>query len=235
MYVYNKPEKSLERYPPVVSVKALLDYMRDALQKQGKSTEVYDEPDRGTGDLAVCKLLNEQLAEDPEVALPNGYERYVDYQLMVGYPAPETLSPWAQDVYSILDDIILNKFGFHIMPAEVNFAQLYRARGAPKKKKLPTISAPPTERFATKPKFAVAEKRSIESELVKRSSNVHLSPTLKLELAKAPSDDREIYLQCAAVLEDLAHAVSLRANHIIRRTDADKRVIVNKALLKRQE
>ena len=59
MYVYNKPEKSLERYPPVVSVKALLDYMRDALQKQGKSTEVYDEPDRGTGDLAVCKLLNE--------------------------------------------------------------------------------------------------------------------------------------------------------------------------------
>ena len=53
--------------------------MRDALRKQGKTTEVYDEPDRGTGNLAVCKLLNEQLAEDHDVELPNGYERYVEY------------------------------------------------------------------------------------------------------------------------------------------------------------
>ena len=63
----------------MVSVKALLDYMQNDLRRQGKSTEAYDEPDRGTGDLAVCKLLNKQLEDNHDFPLPNGYERYVEY------------------------------------------------------------------------------------------------------------------------------------------------------------
>lgn len=52
------------------------------------STEIFDEPDPGTGDKDVVRKLNELLRKDPNTPMPDGYVRILDSDLKLQYEMP---------------------------------------------------------------------------------------------------------------------------------------------------
>ena len=216
IFIYNSSANNLSRYPPVIHVKALLDFMRQTLKEQKKSTEIYDDPEHGSGDKDVCKRLNRELAKNPETELPLGYMRWVERKLHVEYNPPVVLDQPSQDAYSILDDIVFNAMGFHIMNPEVSFVKLYRAKGVPPKKI--EIEQPPMhQRPPSMLRKGPGKRTESEDHIKPDIYNTKISPTLKLLVAKTQLDDREIAQGVAEVLEDLIHSIELQMNRMIQR------------------
>lgn len=48
--------------------------MRNKALDKGKPTDIYDEPDPGTGDKEVCRRLTAELNENADLTLPDGYK-----------------------------------------------------------------------------------------------------------------------------------------------------------------
>jgi hypothetical protein len=103
--------------PAGVAVKTLLLSMRDAAAEKGERTDAYDQPDPGAGDVRVIKRLDEALANDEDTELPEGYKRVLEKDVDVAYTVPDSL-PLTDDkrlVLEVLDDIMSEKLGFHIL------------------------------------------------------------------------------------------------------------------------
>ena len=47
--------------------------MRNKSLDLGKSTDIYDDPDPGTGDKEVCKRLTAEFSANPDLKIPDGY------------------------------------------------------------------------------------------------------------------------------------------------------------------
>ena len=235
IFSYNSSDNNLSRYPPVIHVKALLDFMRQTLKEQKKSTEIYDDPERGSGDKDVCRRLNRELLKNPETEMPLGYKTFVEKKLHLEYNPPVVLDQKSQDAYSILDDILFNALGFHIMNPEVSFTKIYRAKGIPPKKI--EIDQPPMhERPPSMLRKGPAKSQEQEDVIRPDIYNTKISPTLKLLVAKTPLEDRKDVQIVAEALEDLIHSIELQMSRVIQRKPnaASSKAIVNKALEERE-
>jgi hypothetical protein len=172
--------------------------------------------------LDVVKRLNRELQENPEADLPEGYIRYTEKRLDVHYNSPGCLSGIQAEAYSILDEIMVGALGFHLIEPEVSFRTVVLAKGAPKKRieiEQPPIHERPASMLKKGPRRVSAEGSPSHSEstpALLRGTN-KLSPTLKLLIAKAPTDEREDITDVAEVLEDVLHSVDLKMTRIVNR------------------
>ena len=206
-HIYSKKNLDYSHLPPVVSVKLLLDFMRNELFFRHLSTENFDEPDPGKGDKDVVKSLNKLLAKDPNTPMPDGYKKITDKDLRILYVVPKTLNlPVSYECAIETLDFILSKIGIRIIEPQVELVTTYRAKGTGIKKEK-------TESFIAEKPESIKAKSSLST----LPPKVKLSPALKFCLAHSPSDQKEVYEECASLLEDILHSVQLKMVRIINR------------------
>ncbi|OMJ86867.1 hypothetical protein SteCoe_11498 [Stentor coeruleus] len=206
-YIFSKKGQDYSYLPPVVSIKLLLDHMKNSLKSKGFSTELYDEPDPGTGDKDVVKSLNKMLAKDPNIIIPEGYKRIVEKDVKVTFQVPDCLNIKQSYKYSIeiLDSILAN-IGIRLLEPQVEYFTIYRAKGiGPKNDKKREPSPLPVSVPGLLPDIFGKKKKKT----VPVAPPVKLSPKLKTLVNNSPNRDREIYEECAGLLEDILRSVQL--------------------------
>ena len=222
-FIYGREPQDLSYLPAVVAVKSLIDTMRSATQAAGHSTEVYDEPDPGTGDKDVVKQLTRLLLDDPNTPMPQGYKRVQDQDLTVSFTVPKVLDipPAATAALEIIDKVMFDGLQIHFLEPRIEYFTVYRAKGvAPKKEKvvLPPIHERPASLLKRKIRSHVDDKPKET-----HPSAVHLSPVLKFQLAHCAGEDVSRVRECAELLEDMLHSLSLKMTRVIVREAAKHR------------
>lgn len=218
-FVYSKKHQDYSHLPPVVSIKLLLDHMRQYLKSKGQSTEIFDEPDPGSGDKDVVKSLNKLLIKDPNTQMPDGYKRIVDKDIQIAFCIPECLSitPSYKNSIEILDSLLFSSFGIRLLEPQVEYITSYRAKGVGQKLDKKTepgiVSSPSQDPLKDNDKNKEKEKKAASS----ITQTIKLSPSLKFWVAHAPSNDKDIYNECASLLEDILHSVQLNMKQLITR------------------
>ena len=226
MYVFSRPPKDMSVYPPAVSVKALFDLFRTASSENGVSIKFYDEPDPGAGDRDIVRKLNQMLLKDPTAQLPDGYRKVVDKELEVRYAIPDTvlLSDSAKVSLCVMDDLLADLFGLHVLEPMYEFVSIPRARGvlaAPATFQAPTGSVtsgsqPPAVPLATKP-------------IPSFDSEIKYQVTLL-----TPSYPPDHVLECAKTVDDLIYSVEMKSTVVLSRHRKNGAPIQNKVRLERE-
>ena len=199
-FVYSRRPHDYSHLPPVVSLKFLLDHMRDTYKAQGKNTEMFDEPDPGTGDKELVRSLNKALQKDPKIPVPEGYEKIADKEISVYFSIPDSAHiPQAFKVsIEIIDQVLFSALGIHLLEPQISQTTSYRVKGKPIKKELkqqPPIYERVGETTKPKEKSSVPERKSqkfIEPE-TKASKDLKNQTSLK-ESKELPNlkDSKEI-------------------------------------------
>ena len=204
-FIYSKKHLDYSHLPPVVSIKLLLDFMRESTHSKSQSTELFDEPDPGSGEKDVVRSLNKLLQKDPNTKMPEGYKRIQDRDLEIIFKVPKTL-PMAKSYkvsIEILDSILQN-LGIHILEPQVKYFNIYRAKGIQTKEKLKIEDSFSKEKI--KPPVNLVS-----------ANTVRLSSTLKQCIADASPQDKDLIEECASLLEDVLHSVQLKSTRVINR------------------
>ena len=224
-YIFGREPQDLSYLPPVVSVKALIDTMRTATKASGHSTEVYDEPDPGSGDKDVVRQLTKLLAEDPNTPLPAGYKRVQDQDLTVSFTVPRLLdlSPAVSAALEVVDKVLFEGLQIHFLEPRIQYFTVYRAKGVTVKKEK-VVLPPIHERPASLLKRQIRAHVDDKPKEVPRSS-VHLSPVLKFQLAHCSEEEQARVRECAGLLEDMLHSLSLHMTRVIVREAAKHRPV----------
>lgn len=144
LYMYSKQPNDFSHLPALYSVERLLGFMREHLRSKNLSTDLFDEPDPGTGDRDIVRKLNALLVENPEIPIPEGYTRiqYLDPVLVYRVPVFLGVSESYRLAYETLDSILGEALGFHVLVPQVSINKGFRAKGSKPKidvKELPPI------------------------------------------------------------------------------------------------
>ena len=208
-FIYSKKNLDYSHLPPVVSIKLLLDFMRESTRAKSQSTELFDEPDPGSGDKDVVRSLNKLLQKDPNTTMPEGYKRVQDRDLQVIFKVPKSLSiPKSYKVSIEILDSVLQTLGIHILEPQVKYFNLYRAKGVPTKEK---------EKEKGKVEDSASKEKIKPSVTLTSANTVKLSPTLKFCIAHASPQHKDVIEECASLLEDVLHSVQLKLTRVINR------------------
>ena len=204
-FIYSKKHLDYSHLPPVVSIKLLLNFMRESTRSKSQSTELFDEADPGSGDKDIVRSLNKLLQKDPATPMPEGYKRIQDRDLQIIFKVPKSLSlPKSHKISIEILDSLLETLGIHILEPQVKYFTTYRAKGIPTKEKSKIEDSFSKEKI--KPAI-----NSISNNTVK------LSPTLKFCIVNASPQDKETIEECAFLLEDVLHSVQLKLTRVINR------------------
>lgn len=212
-FVYSRRPNDYSQLPPVVSLKCLLTFMRDFLSSKNENTEVFDEPDPGTGDKDIVRSLNKLLQKDPKASIPEGYEKIKDKEIKIFYSVPSFLKvPQSlKSSIEILDELFENLLGIRLLEPQVEYFETFRVKGLAVKKE--KIDMPPIYE-----RIEPVKKKPRETISPGPSKVGKLSSFLKIQLTKVPAKDKERYEECANVLEDVLHSVKLKMKRVINRT-----------------
>lgn len=132
-YCFSKQPKDLSHLPPVESIRALIAQFEQATRERGNSTVLYEDPDATSiGDQQLIKALNEKLVSDPTYPIPEGYFKQVEKTPLYEYRIPDQVAEQLKDsqVVSIelLDDLLNNLFGIHLLEPLVTFEERLKVR-----------------------------------------------------------------------------------------------------------
>ena len=75
MFCFSRPPIDKSHLPPVESLNALLKQFIEATRDRGKSTALFEDPDRHGMDKELLETLEAKLAENPSYPLPVGYRK----------------------------------------------------------------------------------------------------------------------------------------------------------------
>ena len=116
VFIYSRDPHDLSNLPPGFSIKSLVEHFRKFAQLHSFNTYHYDNLDPGGGERAIIAKLNEELKNDPEAPLPEGYKKVEEKDIEVVYAVPKGLNMSQKqiDCLEILDDILSTKL-FHIL------------------------------------------------------------------------------------------------------------------------
>mmetsp|Transcript_13488 Transcript_13488/g.25380 ORF Transcript_13488/g.25380 Transcript_13488/m.25380 type:complete len:1523 (+) Transcript_13488:11-4579(+) len=234
-YIFSREPRDYSHMPPAVSVRMLIDAMRSHLRLNKKSTELYDEPDPGSGDKEVIKQLNMRIAVNPEMELPEGYIRVTERDFEIYYGVPRQLPCPENKVicFELLDEIMYDALSIHVLEPLVRFVSYERCKGLkPKKPKieLPPIHERSADHFKKKIKEFASTNTSTPSMKVGRT--VKLGPVLKYEIAKLKPEEKPPATEVAELLEDMLHSLGLGAKAVVGRWS---RNIENPVVRQREE
>lgn len=218
--IFSKDPYDYSYLHPFVSVRSLIDSLRVQAKSLGQSTELYDDPDPGAGDKDVVKQLSEQIGKHPGMRLPAGYVKVQDTDCRLVYCVSGTAGiPLARAAaLEVLDLVLFRTFEVRLLEANVEFYTVNRVTGVGQKKEhvvLPPIYERRQSELKQKIKLHVEDPASQDKPKAVNS----LTAVLKLEVAKSPAEDKEVYLQCALLLTDLLHSVGLNSSKVIQREE----------------
>jgi hypothetical protein len=138
-FCFTRDPHNLSHLPPSETVKALIKVFEDATRSRGNSTVLYDDPDAtSAADSQLIKALNEKLSKDPNYPVPEGYVKQLEKMPVIDYRIPADiashLKPSKVAAIEVLDSILADKFGFHLLEPIMRFEERMKVK--------PSIKAP---------------------------------------------------------------------------------------------
>ena len=220
-FAYSREPQDLSHLPPAASVKTLVDTFRRETKASKQSTDLYDDPDPGSGDKDVVKELTKLLALNPDTVLPAGYKRVTEQDVSVGFGVPVGLglSEGWRVALELLDEVTAAALGVHILEPQVHLSTVYMAKGVAKKKErveLPPIQDRPASMLKRKIREYIDDKPKAKPV----PTPARLGPALKLAVAQCSEEDQASTREVAELLEDILHSVSLGASRVVVRDAA---------------
>ena len=174
--------------------------------------------------------------------MPKGYQKVYEKEITFGYsfpknfPAPES----HKLVYEVLDGIMNDTLGFHLLEPRAKVTKIPKAVPQVKHKSSTARTGQMLYMKAIDRKNYAQERQKMVKEKSKKKSRRKVLDTtyktplrlvLKLELVNFPKNDQGIAKNCAHVLEDLLQGVESGSDKL---KNTSKK-IMNKTLLKRQK
>lgn len=94
---------------------------------------MYEDPDAtSAGDAKLVKALNEKLKTDPSYPIPEGYVKQLEKTPIYDFKVPESISKYMKDskvvALEVLDSILHNQFGFHLLEANVKYEERLKVK-----------------------------------------------------------------------------------------------------------
>ena len=226
LFIFSEPPKDLSVYPPFVAVNALFDLFRNHKSEKSLPIRYYDEPDPGAGDREIVNKLNEQLAKDPTMALPEGYRKTNDKELVVEWTLPDTvLIPESTKMaLYMVDEVVAGVCDQHVIEPQYRFVQVVRARGvlaAPVTAQSQGISASNTQFVGAAP-------------LPTATLRTHIDPVIKYYTTLLISNySKDHVAECAKLLDDLFYSVEMKSPILLSKDKRNAAQLTNKVKLKR--
>jgi hypothetical protein len=175
---------------------------------------LFDEPDPGSGDRDVIRILNQILEKNPDYQLPENYKKYKEPILITSFTACSTINSY-NIVIEIIDSILNQNLNLHILMPIVKVEYKTRAKGMVK---------------GDDGKNSYRALTRIES----NTSFAQLSPFIKLSSLNIFSVGSEIVIECAKVLDDLIYSIEKNSFVFISKHAKPPGSITNKVLLVKQ-
>ena len=133
--IYSKQEQYLGFLPAGFSLLEMIFYFRNHKFEKGENISLFDDPDPGAGDRDVVNRVNKELLYNPEAEIPENYVKIDEWEIDVEYnlPEPVYLHPTYNLVLEVLDGIMFDALGNHILEPQVVHYQYSRVRGVMKR------------------------------------------------------------------------------------------------------
>ena len=129
--LYTREPHDYSHLPPVEHIKELIKRFRNAAKARGESTLLYEDPDiTFVIDKDVLRELNYKVLENPNYPLPDGYFKVQDKEMKLYYELPEyyEITEGEKIWIELLDDVILNIFGFHFLEPIARFETVTKVK-----------------------------------------------------------------------------------------------------------
>ena len=207
---YSRSPIDLSKYPPAFCLEALFECFKSA-EDQTIPRYLFEEPDPGCGDRDIARLLNQQLDRNPEINLPEGYRRVKEPLLCVEFNAELENNLALKHSVEILDEILFNCLGVHLLMPVTRIGFRYRARG-----------------IATDEYKASSVKQIVRIESTPGFAK--LSPAIKLSAIGIPYVSNEEIVECGKVLDDVLYSLEKGSGSLISKHPKPPGTINNKAV-----
>jgi len=256
VFIFSRPPKDLSHMPVFVSIENLLQLFREATLKRGKSVVLFDDPySTEVGDKDLHAFLNDALKKDPEYPLPEAYKKVVEKDVKFSYSLPQQLQVPEKFLvcYQVLDDIIKQALGIHLIEPIVDFSTVARAK---LKVFDPTkIDYTPDHHLKAvhreNPKKQLKNESTVDPNLAMKrrvlptEQKPKMSLELKKEVASFPYRDRAIAQEVAETLEIVLQAVEegrveskekpVIKNKVIEAKEKEKEILAKQAEIAEQK
>lgn len=129
--LYTREPHDYSHLPPVEHIKELIKRFRNAAKARGESTLLYEDPDiTFVIDKDVLRELNYKVLENPNYPLPDGYFKVQEKEMKLYYELPEyyEITEGEKLCIELLDDVILNIFGFHFLEPIARFETVTKVK-----------------------------------------------------------------------------------------------------------
>ena len=173
---------------------------------------MFDESDPGYGDRDIIRLLNSKLDQNPETAMPEGYQKYKSPELTTEYTC--TVSDSSHQIsIEILDDLLFRTFNIHLILPIVRVEYKLRAKGVIKNEdnRLKGINR-------------------VES----YSGFNHLSSHSKLFAIQYEASQADSAIEVGRLVDDLVYSVEKKSKVLISRHAKAPGLVVNKVVQERR-
>jgi hypothetical protein len=213
----------LSHMPPVETIRALIKHFEDATRARGNSTVLFEDPDASSAtDAKLIKALNDKLRSDPQYPIPEGYMKQLERTPVYDYQIPDSirsqLPPSNAIVLEVLDSILNDKFGFHVLEPVVRFEERLKVKAMIKNPQGQNPNGTQAEALSYMKRVEKKVKPIEQSlnpfasmsalEKIKLAQEVkpELNIELKLQVAKVPLKDRPHAQEVAEVFEEILQA-----------------------------
>lgn len=213
MIIFSRHPYNYSKYPPCKLFENIFLLFRPC-DDNVIPRYLFDEPDPGSGDRDVIRILNQILEKNPDYQLPENYKKYKEPILTTNFTACSTINSYNIAI-EIIDSILNQNLNLHILMPIVKVEYKTRAKGMVK---------------GDDGKNSYRALTRIES----NTSFAQLSPFIKLSSLNIFSVGSEIVIECAKVLDDLIYSIEKNSFVFISKHAKPPGSITNKVLLVKQ-
>ena len=220
-FIFTRHPVNYSHFPPGIGLIALMDQFKKSSSRI-VNPNFYDEPDYGVGDKDIIKMLNQKLKHSPNLAIPEGYKKVTEKEVIISYAIPEEIKiPISYKTsIEILDSIFFSALEVHILSPIVSLVSVINVKGV-----------------LTKPQIELEDKAKEPGIPINRASYklqplpayMSFTPGIKLEVAKLSGTyPNDLLLECARLVDDLIYTVESKSFEVISRNPKTAGTISNK-------
>ena len=205
--IFTRSPYDLSKYPPAIYLESLYESIKNSAENIPK--HFFDVYDPGYGDRDVIKSLNAQLEKNIDIMLPMGYKKVLEPILTVEHKA--FIGSESQAIsLEILDSILMNSIGFHLLMPVVIKSSILRAKGILSLDEAKSISV----KYINKPEASFSFSK--------------LSPNMKVHALAISQFSQDISLECAQLVDDLIYSIEKQSASVISKVPKSTKMLTNK-------
>lgn len=198
-FIYSRKPYFMDNLPLVEQIKAFFNQMEKTAKQKGESVVLYEDPDATVmADAELLKALNKKLIENPEYPVPEGFKKVKEKTLLYNYEVPKfiEMKESTKTSLEVLDDLIFEKFQFHILEPIIRTKTVAKIRPIIKKEFPDKKSVVPRYLDSLEGRLKPKElKDKIETPTLNKvkyysQRKYNLTENMKLEIVKQPIINR---------------------------------------------